>query len=68
MIQVIDSMPWVRCASGNVFFVGEEILPEYRSFAISVIECLHFNTVVCHDIYSICIYILIAINLPDKSF
>ena len=20
MIQVIDSMPWVRCASGNVFF------------------------------------------------
>ena len=21
MIQVIDSMPWVRCASGNVFFI-----------------------------------------------
>ena len=22
MIQVIEAMPWVRCASGNVLFVG----------------------------------------------
>ena len=32
VIRVMDSIPWVRCASGNVFLMNAPLSPVYFSF------------------------------------
>ena len=46
--QVIDSIPWVRCASGNVFFNPSlnQYRPSYNKFGF---HCFYFALKIKHD-------------------